>query len=336
MQSSSILLPDFASHTCFATRFNRYCNRVAVETKHWIFKENSGMIAGLTPRLYDTQKFTLLASVCYPDAAYPQLRLCSDFLAYFFYLDDLTDDMDNGSTQSVAKHIMCCLNHPSFRSPFRIGKMTTDYFRRIMQTSSTSVQQRFITTMSLFLTSVDQQAQDRAMGHIPEIEEYIKHRRETSGCRTCFVLIEYANNLCIPDEVLRHPIISEMENAANDVVSFANDVYSFNQEQFKGDNHNMIVVLIHNSPNMSLEEAVKYVADRTYMAMDYFNQLKATLPKWGPKIDTEVGTYINGLQNWMGGVFFWSFETERYFGKEVERVKMSKSVVLLNRPSKNK
>lgn len=42
------------------------------------------------------------------------------------------------------------------------------------------------------------------------------------GCKTSFVLIEYANNLTIPDEVMNHPVITALGEAANDLVTWSN------------------------------------------------------------------------------------------------------------------
>jgi len=54
---------------------------------------------------------------------------------------------------------------------------------------------------------------------------------------------------------------------------------------------------------------------------------------WGPEIDREVETYVKGLQvvDLMGGLLGWSFNTERYFGKEAKVVKPNCLVTLLPR-----
>lgn len=57
-------------------------------------------------------------------------------------------------------------------------------------TASPGAQQRFIETMDFFFQSVTQQALDRAAGIIPDLESYIALRRDTSGCKPCWALIE--------------------------------------------------------------------------------------------------------------------------------------------------
>jgi hypothetical protein len=107
-------------------------------------------------------------------------------------------------------------------SCFLLIAIIDSYWRRLISTASRGVQQRFIETFDFYFQSVTQEAQDRARGAIPDLESYIALRRDTSGCRPSAVLIEYANNLDIPDEVMEHPIIRNLSDASNDLVSWSN------------------------------------------------------------------------------------------------------------------
>jgi hypothetical protein len=91
-----------------------------------------------------------------------------------------------------------------------------------LSTSARGPQQRFIETFDFFFQAVTQQALDREDGVIPDLESYIALRRDTSGCKPCWALIEYANNLDIPDEVMEHPVIRSLGEAANDLVTWSN------------------------------------------------------------------------------------------------------------------
>ena len=91
-----------------------------------------------------------------------------------------------------------------------------------MAESTPGFQKRFIHTMDLFFQAVTTQARDRAAGAIPNLEDYLAVRRDTSGCKPSWALIEYANGLDLPDEVMEHPIIQSLDDAANDFVSWSN------------------------------------------------------------------------------------------------------------------
>ena len=252
-------VPDLVSHCTFNVRINRHRKQVTSATKQWLFKGDN-LLIGKKRDAYHGLKAGLLTAMCYPDAGRPQLRVCNDFLTYLFHLDNLSDDMDNGGTISTADVVLNSLYHPfTFQSSARVGKMTREYvdpyfssmsalilsqpllsfYKRMVLTCSPGVQQRFIETFDFFFQSVTQQAIDRANGSIPDLESYIALRRDTSGCKPCWALIECtipfshplivsltsaldANNFDIPDEVMEDPIIRSLGEAANDLVTWSN------------------------------------------------------------------------------------------------------------------
>jgi len=91
-----------------------------------------------------------------------------------------------------------------------------------MAEASPGCQKRFIHTMDLFLKAIATQARYRAAGVVPDLGGYIVMRRDTSSCKICWTLIEYANDLDLPDEVMDHPIIQSLDEATNDLVTMSN------------------------------------------------------------------------------------------------------------------
>ncbi|THU75845.1 terpenoid synthase, partial [Dendrothele bispora CBS 962.96] len=179
-----------------------------------------------------------------------------------------------------------------------------------------------------YFQSASEQARDREAGVIPDLESYIALRRDTSGCKSTFALIEYANNLNIPDEVMEHPMIRSLDEACNDLVAWSNDLFSFNKEQAIGDTHNMIVVIM-NGQGYDLQTAVDTVGELCRQSIDRFVQDWKNLPSWGPEIDRQVQIYTQGLADWIVGSLYWSYESERYFGKQGSEVTKSRVVNLL-------
>jgi hypothetical protein len=116
---------------------NRYRKYVSAPTKKWFFKRDNILLdkqwesfRGLKP--------TLLAAVCYPDVGYPQLRLCSDFLAYLFFLDNSSDELDNHDTISVADLVLNSFYHPlNYQSTVRIAAMSKEFVYNLSQNSDT-------------------------------------------------------------------------------------------------------------------------------------------------------------------------------------------------------
>ncbi|KIK65246.1 hypothetical protein GYMLUDRAFT_240536 [Collybiopsis luxurians FD-317 M1] len=324
----SYQFPDFYSRCSYALRFNRHEKAVSAETKQWFYRYSTGVTPPSELQNFDAQKYALFASVCYPDAGHPQLRVCADFIAYLFHLDDLTDEMDDDGTRSTAEQIMNAFRDPS-------------------NTLQNNQLRRFIDGMGLFFQAVNKQAQYRQAGSIPNLDSYIAERRDTSGLKPCWALIEYANNLHIPDHIFNSSIIREMEDIANDV-----DLVSYHVEHSKGHTHNIIPVIMHRDPNMTLLETVDHVSKVIFEKMDKFNRLKATLLEAPPTLssrdatitdDANVGSnitgyknlekdlsvYIEGMENWMIGNVYYSFESERYFGKQVTSIKQTRIISLL-------
>ncbi len=104
--------------------------------------------------------------------------------------------------------LSCCVAR-SFSSRFR-------------QTAGPGCTARFMETMDLFFGAVAQQAGDRARGDVPSLEEYVALRWDTSGCKPCFALIEYAAGIDLPGDVAYHDRIRDLEHAANAVISWSN------------------------------------------------------------------------------------------------------------------
>lgn len=90
------------------------------------------------------------------------------------------------------------------------------------QTASPGTCQRFLETMELFFQAIHRQSLDRVHEAIPDLESYIALRRDTSGCKPSWALIEYAHDLHIPDDVMDSPIIHSLGEAANDLVTWSN------------------------------------------------------------------------------------------------------------------
>ncbi|KAI0792424.1 isoprenoid synthase domain-containing protein [Abortiporus biennis] len=331
---TKILLPDLVSHCDFTLRTNRHRKQATSECKQWLFR--GGNLVEKAKNAFHGLKAGLLTSMCYPKAAYPQLRVCCDFMNWLFHLDNISDDMNDRGTVRTGVDIMNTLYHPhSYLPQSRVGKMTRDFWKRLIVTANPGTQQRFMETMDFFFQAITQQAQDRENGVIPDLDSYISLRRDTSGCKPCWALIEYAYNLNLPDEVMEHPVILALGEAANDLVTWSNDIFSYNVEQSKGDTHNMIVVVMKQE-GLDLQSAVDFVGNLCKQSIDRFVEDRTyNLPSWDPETDRQVQIYVDGLADWIVGSLHWSFESERYFAKSGREVKKTRVVNLLPKRFRN-
>jgi hypothetical protein len=104
-------------------------------------------------------------------------------------------------------------------------------------------------------------------------------------------------------------------------------MYSYNRERAKGHTCNIVVVVM-NEKGLDLQSAVDFVGDLCKKSIDRFIEDRKNIPSWGDKIDRDVAVYVDGLANWIVGGLHWTFETERYFGKEGQNIKASRVAYL--------
>ena len=144
--TANIILPDLVSHCNFKLHHNRHRKQVTVETMKWLFKGDN--LCSTQRDAFRGLNAGLLTSMCYPNAGYSQLRAVNDFLTYLFYLDNLSDDMDNRGTKFIGDAVMNSLYHPyAHRSSTRVGRMAAEYV-----TTCATTFPRFIPFLQLLQT----------------------------------------------------------------------------------------------------------------------------------------------------------------------------------------
>ena len=102
-------------------------------------------------------------------------------------------------------------------------------------------------------------------------------------------------------------------------------------EQARGLAGNNIVTVLMRENRISLQEASDRISAHFGALMGTFMRAKAELGlrSFGtPALDAAVARYVGAMEHWVVGNLDWSFETQRYFGPAVKRVKETKVVVL--------
>ncbi|KAJ3516644.1 hypothetical protein NLJ89_g985 [Agrocybe chaxingu] len=312
---TSFVLPDLVSHCKFPLSYHPNGDEIAQESVDWLDNSCPDLSAKQRRALRGLQSGELTA-YCYNQATSPErLRVVSDFLTYLFHLDNISDGMMTRETDVLADVVMNAFWFTNKYMPTRVpgkeqlddelnpGKLARDFWSRGIADCGAGVQARFKETMGLFFEAVNIQARMRDEDTIPDLESYIDVRRDTSGCKPSWVLIEYALGIDLPDHVLDHPIMQALNQGTNDLVTWSNDIFSYNVEQSRGDTHNMIVILMEYHGH-TLQSAVDYVGELCAQTIDTFCENKERLPSWGPEIDDMVARYVKGLQDWIVGQVF--------------------------------
>ncbi|KAF8348784.1 isoprenoid synthase domain-containing protein [Amanita rubescens] len=324
---SYFFLPDLASYCTYPLRINPNGEEQGRASQEWLIE--GGDLTPKKKRVIMQLKGGDLTAACFPDADPFHLRACCDYINYLFNLDDWLEELDVQGNNSVENCCIAAMRDPvNFQTDKKAGLLMKSFFSRFSQTAGRVCQERFIRNKQHFFAAVARQVEAKMQGYVPDLESYVEMRRDTGCCKPCFQLIEYVGGLTLPDEVTEDPIIQSLEEAANDFITWSNDLYSYNVEQARNDTHNMVAVVMQDN-SLTLQEAVNIVGDMCKASFDRFEHDRQHVSSWGDEIDHDVIKYIDGLQNWMAGNIHWSFSSERYFGKLGPEIKSSLKVELL-------
>ncbi|KAF8623351.1 hypothetical protein AX15_006423 [Amanita polypyramis BW_CC] len=322
-KTTTFILPDLVSLCKFPVRYHPDGDEIAKESAEWLDANCPGLTTRQRKAIYGLQG-GVLAAYSYTTGPKERLRVIADYINYLFHLDNISDRMLTREADVLGNIVMNAILFPEEYKPMKDqpeeepipGKLSRDIWRRCIRHAGPGVQKRFINTMQEFFDAISTQAKTRADSEVPDLESYIDCRRDTSACKPCWALIEYIHDFDLPDYVAEHPIIEALGEAANDLVSWANDIYSYNIEQARGEGyHNLVYILMHHHGH-SLQGAVDHAAEMWTQTVDKFIENERRLPSWGPEIDEMVQKYVSGLRDWSIGSVYWSFRTHRYFGTD--------------------
>ncbi|KAI9460024.1 isoprenoid synthase domain-containing protein [Russula earlei] len=350
LEPSFFVLPDLVSHCSFSLTYHDDGDAIAADSLDWILSFSPHFSQDKVAAMRGLQAGELTA-YCYNNCTSPRLRVVSDFMNYLFHLDDVSDGFLARDAEGLANWVMNAFEWPDDYRPVRGqrggiqennaaklaregssrgARVSPSFWSRCIRDCAPAVQQRFKSHMQMFFQAVQQQALCRADGIVSDLETYIDMRRDTSGCKPVFDLIEYSLDLELPDAVIEHPVIAALNQGANDLVTWSNDLFSYNVEQSRGDTHNMVCVfMIHDG--LGLQQAVDRIGEMCKQTIDAFVRNRERVPSWGDRVDEDVKLYVNGLQEWIVGSLHWSFMTTRYFGDNGGLVKATRIVDLVSR-----
>ncbi|PIL24732.1 terpene synthase [Ganoderma sinense ZZ0214-1] len=239
--------------------------------------------------------------MAFPDADVSHLETCITFFLWAFSFDDLSDEgtfQSNPQAHQAAVDIsMKVLRNPAAPPPdFPFAAMLHEFFRAVEG----------------WMRSQVEQIRNRAIDEIPSVNDFIILRRQTIGGPIVESMIEYSLDLRIPEDVWDHPILQDMSNALIDLMTWPNDLCSFNKEQADGDFQNLVFCIMIEQ-DCPLQTAVDILTDMLSQRLVDYEELKAQLPSFGPEVDAELTRYIKAIEHYTQGTVVWYYSSPRYF-----------------------
>jgi hypothetical protein len=283
-----------------------------------------------TQKSFNLCDFNLLGSLGYPLHDKDGCRAGCDLMNLFFVIDHHTDIADPMVARKEANIIMDAIRNPHIDRPpgeWIGGEVARQFWLNALRIATPTFQRHFIDSFAMYVNAVVKEAQQRSDRHIDGIEEFFDLRRDTSGIKSTFALIEI--RLDIPDEVMQNEQIAALILSGLDLMIIVNDLVSYNVEQAWSHDHNLVTVVMH-SLHLDLEAALEWISDLHDRLVKKFLLTFSQVPHYSdPDLDQQVTQFIHGIGNWVRAIEVWSFETERYFGNRVTEVQVTRMVEIL-------
>ncbi|KAF7309111.1 Terpene cyclase [Mycena kentingensis (nom. inval.)] len=323
-----ILLPDTLRDWPWARNINPHYALCKKESAAWC--ESFRAFGPKAQSVFNRCDFNLLASLAFPLLNRDGCRVGCDLMNLFFVIDEHTDVAEPAIARAQADIVMDALRNPRRPRPdgeWIGGEVARAFWANAIRTATPTSQRRFVATFAQYMDAVVQQAADRHAQHIRDVNSYFEVRRDTIGAKPSFAINELHLNL--PDEVMSHPTVVKLTYLCIDALIIGNDLCSYNVEQARGDDgHNLVTIVMHQY-HLDVQQAMDWIGDLHDDIAADFLQTWHQIPSFGAAVDRDLRTYVHGLGNWVRANDSWSFESERYFGKQGIEVQHTREVQLL-------
>ncbi|KAJ7766583.1 isoprenoid synthase domain-containing protein [Mycena olivaceomarginata] len=272
--------------------------------------------------------FALLAALCYPELDKEEFRLTCDMFTLFFVFDQYTDVVDGKGAQELA-HLalkpLKDLDAECAEDEHTVGKVASGFWKRFMAVATETCQERFIMGWKEYAEGVVQEAKDRHERTVPRsfyTGDLMRLRKLTCGAAPCMAIYLIGKEL--PRGFFGHPTLVRLAELTTEIIALENETYSYQKERATGDIHNLLEAINREQAPCSLQDTLYHAEKETKVRAAEFMLLVKTLHTEDP----DVHKYVENFAMLALGITFWSFETERYFGKNHEQVKRDRMLVL--------
>ncbi|OCH88150.1 terpenoid synthase [Obba rivulosa] len=331
---SVTMLRKFPSHFClqdltsitapvFEFKLNPNQEKAWERTSAWF--DSHSVYHGKKKAGFLSHRFDSYAGMSFPDADVDHLDNCIAFFLWAFSFDDLSDE---GALQSSPEGVkrgvdisLGVLHNPESPPPeFPYAAMLHDIWRRFRATASSGACNRQRAVESWMWSQVEQ-SRNRATDEIPLVSDFIILRRRTIGGPIVEAMVEFSLDLQIPEYVWDHPILDGLSKAAIDIMTWPNDLCSFNKEQSDGDFQNLVFCVMLER-DCEMQAAVDILTGMLSQRVMDYAELKKQMPSFGKDVDSELARYFKALEQYVQGTVVWYYYSPRYFrGQDVSNKK---------------
>ncbi|HEX4829547.1 MAG TPA: germacradienol/geosmin synthase [Trebonia sp.] len=265
------------------------------------------------------------------DGGGDQLKLCTDWLAWGTYGDDLYPVMfgarkDVAGARAATARLTQILDGQAVPQD-AIERGLADVWLRTTSGVSEHMRDLFRSAVVTMLESWVWEVGNQAINRVPDPVDYVEMRRKVFGADLTMTLSRLGSDgtgESVPPEIYDTRVVREMETAAADYAGFTNDLFSYQKEvQFEGELHNLVVV-IEQFLGVDRWAAAQVVADLMEARAKQFERItEAGLPALfeHQKLDDAARqallAHAAHLRDYMSGVLGWHRGCLRYGDSEL-------------------
>jgi hypothetical protein len=264
---------------------------------------------------YQTLGIGDLACRAYPDATYRKQVLAGSFLVWLFVFDDRCCDEHEAESspenmiQVVSKLLGILENRPHETCSTPIETGFTDFIQQLSCHAVVTQRKRFSSAVTGYLLSMCWEAANRRRLRVPELAEYMHMRFHSGAVPTCLALIDIINDFNLSSEEYYHPDVTRLIEAASNLVSWSNDIFSYRKEQERnGIAHGLPSVLQHQQ-SLEISHAMQKAIQLHDEELRAYAPLEDDVRQWA---SANLCRFLDGLQHWITANVDWSLSSGRY------------------------
>ncbi|ESK90644.1 terpenoid synthase [Moniliophthora roreri MCA 2997] len=333
-----IVIPDFESMCSVLPNggVNPHHDEAFTEARCWIAQYHNSDFGPNMTAFMESCKFELAGSYTYPHLDKYGLRATMDWLNILWFFDEVTDTETGKDARRSADIVCHTLRDSEYNDGTSLCRMITDFRIDHLSRAGPETTRRFLNHCDDMFSAVAREAGFREQGTVLSVEEYLVHRKETSGVRVCYDMAEFCIGIDLPGAIYDMEDFRKGYEASLDFVCLSNDLFSYNAEQSKGHSGFNILTVLIKAKSIELQEAADYVGSLCTNLLTEFRESQQVIEECArtAKDEASANTFRDALcvleayGHWVRGGIEWSFESERYFGKENKMVRKSLTVVL--------
>ncbi|PPQ85717.1 hypothetical protein CVT25_002468 [Psilocybe cyanescens] len=326
MSSTQFIIPDLLVNWPWLRVIDPNLQQVTDEANEWV--ESLDLFDPSQFKKFKGCDFNRLGALVGHLQGKEHLRISCDLMNFYFAFDEYTDLADKDEAMKISKDVMNTFKHTEVPFDNKLIEMARQFFKRTIDVVGEDNPgfERFIADFDAYTRSIIQEADDRDEGYIRSVDEYFILRRDTCGAKPSFSF--HGLGLRIPNEVFEHPLVISMLEGATDLIAITNDMHSYGLEYSRGlDGHNVITAIMKEY-EVDLQAALYWLSGYATKTISKFLTDRRKLPSWGPEIDVAVHEFFERVGRCVRGYDAWSYETNRYYGKNGLKIQETKRITL--------